>query len=77
MRTSAPTIISTEPGNSLEVPQKVYRCPNVKLEGYNVFTNKPEGGQMRCVGHSGRDVSQEVHMTDWRRNSGWIPSPFR
>ncbi len=47
---------------SLDVPKSVYRCPNVKLEGYNVFTNKPESGHMRCVGHPAGMFPQEAHM---------------
>lgn len=63
--------------NSLEVPQKVYRCPNVKLEGYNVFTNKPEGGQMRCVGHPAGMFPQEVHMDRLAERLGMDPLAFR
>jgi CO/xanthine dehydrogenase Mo-binding subunit len=63
--------------NSLEVPQKVYRCPNVKLEGYNVFTNKPEGGQMRCVGHPAGMFPQEVHMDRLAEKLGMDPLAFR
>ena len=63
--------------NSLEVPQKVYRCPNVKLEGYNVMTNKPEGGHMRCVGHPAGMFPQEVHMDRLAEKLGMDPLAFR
>jgi CO/xanthine dehydrogenase Mo-binding subunit len=63
--------------NSLEIPQKVYRCPNVKLEGWNVFTNKPEGGHMRCVGHPAGMFPQEVHMDRLAEKLGIDPLTFR
>ena len=63
--------------NSLEVPKGVYRCPNVKLEGTNVFTNKPEGGQMRCVGHPAAMFPQEVHMDRLAEKLGMDPLAFR
>ena len=63
--------------NSLEVPKGVYRCPNVKLEGYNVFTNKPEAGQMRCVGHPAGMFPQEVHMDRLAEKLGMDPLEFR
>ncbi len=63
--------------NSLEVPKGVYRCPNVKLEGYNVFTNKPEAGQMRCVGHPAGMFPQEVHMDRLAEMLGMDPLAFR
>ncbi len=63
--------------NSLEVPKGVYRCPNVKLEGYNVFTNKPEAGQMRCVGHPAAMFPQEVHMDRLAEKLRMDPLAFR
>lgn len=62
---------------SLEVAKYVYRCPNVKLEGYNVFTNKPEGGFMRCVGHPAGMFPQEVHMDRLAEMLGMDPLAFR
>ena len=62
---------------SLEVPREVYRCPNVLLEGYNVFTNKPEGGHMRCVGHPAGMFPQEVHMDRLAERLGMDPLEFR
>ncbi len=64
-------------GASIEVAKWVYRCPNVKLEGYNVFTNKPEGGYMRCVGHPAGMFPQEVHMDRLAEKLGMDPVEFR
>jgi len=66
-----------EAAGSLEVAKYVYRCPNVKLEGYNVFTNKPEGGYMRCVGHPAGMFPQEVHMDRLAERLGMDPLAFR
>lgn len=55
----------------------VYRCPNVKAEGYTVYTNKPEGGAMRCVGHPQGDFAQEVHMDIMAEKLGLDPVDFR
>ncbi len=62
---------------SLDVPRYVYRCPNVKLEGYNVMTNKPAGGFMRCVGHPAGMFPQEVHMDRLAEKLGMDPLEFR
>ncbi|HUJ89788.1 MAG TPA: molybdopterin cofactor-binding domain-containing protein, partial [Syntrophorhabdales bacterium] len=62
---------------SLETPKFVYRCQNVKLEGYNVFTNKPEGGHMRCVGHPAGMFPQEVHMDRMAEKLQMDPLAFR
>jgi CO/xanthine dehydrogenase Mo-binding subunit len=62
---------------SIEVAKWVYRCPNVKLEGFNVFTNKPEGGYMRCVGHPAGMFPQEAHMDRLAEKLGKDPVEFR
>ena len=62
---------------SLQVPKEVYRCPNVKLEGYNVFTNKPEAGYMRCVGHPAAMFPEEVQMDRLAEKLGMDPVIFR
>lgn len=62
---------------SLDVARYVYRCPNVKLEGYNVLTNKPEGGAMRCVGHPAGMFPQEVQMDRLSEMLGMDPLTFR
>ena len=64
-------------GASIEVAKWVYRCPNVKLEGFNVFTNKPEGGYMRCVGHPAGMFPQEVQMDRLAEKLGMDPVEFR
>ncbi len=46
----------------METLQILYRCPNMKGESYSVLTNKPEGGNMRCIGHPMATFAQEVHM---------------
>ena len=63
--------------NSLETMKSVYRCPNVKLEGYSVWTNKPQGGRMRCVGHPMPQFAQEVHMDVIAEKLGMDPVEFR
>jgi len=64
-------------GASIEVAKWVYRCPNVRLEGFNVFTNKPEGGYMRCVGHPAGMFPQETHMDRMAEKLGMDPVEFR
>lgn len=62
---------------AIDIPKIVYRCPNVKLEGFNVFTNKPEGGYMRCVGHPQGMFPQEVHMDRLAEKLAMDPLEFR
>jgi xanthine dehydrogenase molybdenum-binding subunit len=62
---------------SLDTMKSVYRCPNMKLEGYSVSTNKPEGGHMRCVGHPMPQFAQEVHMDTIAEKLGMDPVEFR
>jgi CO/xanthine dehydrogenase Mo-binding subunit len=64
-------------GDSLETMKSVYRCPNVKLEGYSVCTNKPQGGRMRCVGHPMPQFAQEVHMDVIAEKLGMDPVELR
>lgn len=61
----------------IETMKAVYRCPNVKGEGYTVYTNKPEGGSMRCVGHPQGEFAQEVHMDIMAEKLGLDPVAFR
>ncbi|MGZ8209907.1 MAG: xanthine dehydrogenase family protein molybdopterin-binding subunit [Burkholderiales bacterium] len=61
----------------IETMKGVYRCPNLKAEGYNVYTNKPEGGTMRCVGHPQGEFAQEVHMDIMAEKLGMDPVAFR
>lgn len=57
--------------------KSVYRCPNLQYEGYSVYTNKPEGGHMRCVGHPQAQFPQEVHMDTLAEELGIDPVDFR
>jgi CO/xanthine dehydrogenase Mo-binding subunit len=61
----------------LETIRSVYRCPNLRAEGYSVYTNKPEGGTMRCVGHPMPQFAQEVHMDMMAEKLGMDPVDFR
>ena len=61
----------------LETIKSVYRCPNLRAEGYSVYTNKPEGGTMRCVGHPMPQFAQEVHMDMMAEKLGMDPVDFR
>jgi len=63
--------------NVMETMKGVYRCPNLKGEGYNVYTNKPEGGFQRCVGHPMGQFAQEVHMDIMADKLGLDPVDFR
>jgi len=64
-------------GQCLETVKSVYRCPNLQGEGYSVYTNKPEGGAMRCVGHPMPQFAQEVHMDIIAEKLGMDPVDFR
>jgi len=61
----------------METMKGVYRCPNLKGESYNVYTNKPEGGPQRCVGHPMGQVAQEIHMDIMAEKLGMNPVDFR
>jgi CO/xanthine dehydrogenase Mo-binding subunit len=61
----------------METMKGVYRCPNLKGESYNVYTNKPEGGFQRCVGHPQGEVAQEIHMDIMAEKLGLDPVEFR
>ncbi len=61
----------------METIKGVYRCPNLKGESYTVYTNKPEGGAMRCVGHPQGQVAQEIHMDIMAEKLGMNPVDFR
>ena len=63
--------------NVIETMKGVYRCPNLKAEGYSVYTNKPEAGAMRCVGHPQGQWAQEVHMDIMADKLGLDPVAFR
>jgi len=62
---------------SMETIKTVYRCPNIRVEGYNMYTHKPEGGAMRCVGHPMPQFAQETHMDLIADKLGMDPVDFR
>ena len=63
---------------SLLTPKGVYRCPNVKLVGYNVFTNKPGRRPHALRRSSGRArFPGEVHMDRLAEKLGIDPLAFR
>jgi CO/xanthine dehydrogenase Mo-binding subunit len=64
-------------GGALETMKSVYRCPNLKVEGYSVYTNKPEGGFMRCVGHPQGQFAQEAHVDAIAEKLAMDPLDFR
>jgi CO/xanthine dehydrogenase Mo-binding subunit len=61
----------------METLQILYRCPNMKGESYSVLTNKPEGGNMRCIGHPMATFAQEVHMDMIAEKLGMDPVELR
>jgi xanthine dehydrogenase YagR molybdenum-binding subunit len=61
----------------LQIPMDVYRCPNMKGEGYTVNTNNPATGPMRCVGHPQGTFAQEVHMDGIAQKLGMDPVELR
>jgi len=61
----------------METLQILYRCPNMKGESYSVLTNKPEGGNMRCIGHPMATFAQEVHMDVIAEKLGMDPVELR
>ena len=74
--TGAYALTAAAPG-ILEVMMSVYRCPNMRGEGYSVSTNKPITGAMRCVGHPQGTFAQEVHMDAIAEKLGMDPVEFR
>jgi CO/xanthine dehydrogenase Mo-binding subunit len=61
----------------LQIPMDVYRCPNMRGEGYTVSTNNPPTGPMRCVGHPQGTFAQEVHMDVMAQKLGMDPVELR
>ena len=61
----------------MECMMSIYRCPNMKGEGYTVNTNNPPTGPMRCVGHPQGTFAQEVHMDILAEKLGMDPVEFR
>jgi CO/xanthine dehydrogenase Mo-binding subunit len=62
---------------TMECMMSIYRCPNMKGEGWTVSTNNPPTGSMRCVGHPQGTFAQEVHMDIIAEKLGMDPVEFR
>lgn len=54
-----------------------YVIPNVKIDGYSVFTNKVPGGAMRGFGDNMVAFAMESHMDLMARQLGMDPLDFR
>lgn len=54
-----------------------YRIPNVKIDGYLVYTNKPVGGAMRGFGVPQLGFAYEVHMDTIAAELGIDPVELR
>ena len=55
----------------IETMKGVYRCPNLKAEGYNVYTNKPEGGHSAAWATPRANSPRKSTWISWPRNWGW------
>jgi CO/xanthine dehydrogenase Mo-binding subunit len=75
--TGAYALVGPAAPGTLEVIMSVYRCPNMRGEGYSVSTNKPTTGAMRCVGHPQGTFAQEVHMDAIAQKLGMDPVELR
>jgi len=54
-----------------------YRIPNMKVDGYLVFTNNPVGGAMRGFGVAQVLAAEETHMDHIAAELGMDPVKFR
>ena len=54
-----------------------YRIPNMKVDGYLVFTNNPVGGAMRGYGAAQVLAAEEIHMDHIAAELGMDPVEFR
>jgi CO/xanthine dehydrogenase Mo-binding subunit len=54
-----------------------YRCANLKLEGYEVITNKPGVGAYRAPGATQATFAIEQQIDIMARELGWDPLEFR
>jgi CO/xanthine dehydrogenase Mo-binding subunit len=55
----------------------VYNVPNVRFEGWNVYTNLVPSGSMRAPGEFHRTQAGEVHIDHLAREAGIDPLEFR
>jgi len=54
-----------------------YKCPNVRIDCYEVFTNKPQGGAYRAPGAPSATFALESNVEDMARELGIDPLEFR
>ena len=54
-----------------------YRIPNMRVDGYLVFTNNPVGGAMRGFGAAQVQAAEETHMDHIATELGLDPVQFR
>jgi CO/xanthine dehydrogenase Mo-binding subunit len=54
-----------------------YKCPNVRIDCYEVFTNKPQGGAYRAPGAPSATFALESSIDDIARELGIDPLEFR
>jgi CO/xanthine dehydrogenase Mo-binding subunit len=54
-----------------------YKCPNVRIDCYEVFTNKPQGGAYRAPGAPSATFALESNIDDIARELGIDPLEFR
>jgi CO/xanthine dehydrogenase Mo-binding subunit len=54
-----------------------YKCANVKIDCYEVFTNKPQGGAYRAPGAPSATFALESNIDDLARELGIDPLEFR
>lgn len=55
----------------------LYRCPNIRFEGYTVYTNKPFGGAFRGYGNPQMNFAQESQMDIIAEKLGIDPVELR
>ena len=54
-----------------------YKCPNVKIDCFEVLTNKPQGGAYRAPGAPSATFALESNIDDLARELGIDPLEFR
>ncbi|MDP6561239.1 MAG: molybdopterin-dependent oxidoreductase, partial [Candidatus Binatia bacterium] len=65
------------PGTACGMASGVYRIPNVRAEGYTVYTNAPNCGAYRAPGAPQMTFAVESHMDNFARQLSIDPLEFR
>jgi CO/xanthine dehydrogenase Mo-binding subunit len=65
------------PGDAVETLSGPYDIPNVRLEGFGVYTNQVPGGYMRAPGQPQANFALETHITHLARELGIDPYELR